>query len=190
MYWSLRILTVFPASLGEMDLYLLGEGSDQQIHQKLGAHVVTVDGIKGTRFAVWAPNASRVSVVGNFNAWNGRQHVMRLHPANGVWEIFLPGISSGEQYKFEILDADGDVLPLKSDPWASFHEPPPGNASIVFDSQYRWRDKAWMNKRGSVAAMDVPISIYEVHAGSWATGRRRRLPWLARACRAARALRQ
>ncbi|MEL7187624.1 MAG: 1,4-alpha-glucan branching protein GlgB [Pseudomonadota bacterium] len=157
----------FATSLGETDLYLLGEGSDQQIHKKLGAHVMAIDGISGTRFAVWAPNASRVSVVGEFNAWNGRQHVMRLHPANGVWEIFLPGIGNGVKYKYEILDAAGNVLPLKSDPWGAWHEPPPGNASVVFSSDHEWHDDDWMRQRSSTPAMNVPISIYEVHAGSW-----------------------
>ena len=94
----------------EMDLYLLGEGSDKNVYRKLGAHLRTVGGVTGTRFAVWAPNASRVSVVGDFNSWDGRRHVMRLHPGNGIWEIFVPGIGNGTLYKYEITDADGKVL--------------------------------------------------------------------------------
>ena len=157
----------FPSTLGEMDLYLLGEGSDQQVFKKLGAHVTRVSGVAGTRFAVWAPNASRVSVVGDFNRWDGRRHVMRLHPGNGVWEIFVPGAAHGAKYKYEILGRDGGLLPLKSDPYAAFHEPPPGNSSIVFESRHEWADGAWMRRRSATPAMDRPIAIYEVHPGSW-----------------------
>ncbi len=157
----------FPSTLGEIDLYLLGEGSDRYIYRKLGAHLRTLQGVSGTRFAVWAPNASRVSVVGNFNGWDGRRHVMRLHPGNGVWEIFIPGIGNGALYKFEILDRDGRLLPLKSDPYAAYHEAPPGNASIVFDSKYVWWDSDWMQARTVEPDLDAPMSIYEVHLGSW-----------------------
>jgi len=157
----------FPSTLGEMDLYLLGEGSDQQIYEKLGAHVMSIMGVSGTRFAVWAPNASRVSVVGDFNQWDGRRHVMRLHPANGIWEIFVPGTGAGSRYKYEIQDAAGHLLPLKTDPYAAYYEPPPGNSSIVYESGYRWKDDDWMQRRSPLPAMDQAISIYEVHAGSW-----------------------
>ena len=157
----------FPSTLGELDLYLLGEGSDSHVYEKLGARVLRVSGVAGTRFAVWAPNASRVSVVGDFNEWDGRRHVMRLHPGNGIWEIFIPGVASGAHYKFEITDGSGKLLPLKSDPYAAFNEPPPGNASIVFGSRYRWKDESWMARRSATPALDVPISIYEVHPGSW-----------------------
>ena len=157
----------FPSTLGELDLYLLGEGSDSHVYEKLGARILRVSGVAGTRFAVWAPNASRVSVVGDFNEWDGRRHVMRLHPGNGIWEIFIPGVASGAHYKFEITDGSGKLLPLKSDPYAAFNEPPPGNASIVFGSRYRWKDESWMARRSATPALDVPISIYEVHPGSW-----------------------
>ena len=157
----------FPSTLGEMDLYLLGEGSDQQVFKKLGSHVTQVAGVTGTRFAVWAPNASRVSVVGDFNNWDGRRHVMRLHPGNGIWEMFVPAASHGSKYKYEIQDSHGKLLPLKSDPFAAYHEPPPGNSSVVFDSQYRWKDEAWMLQRSPTPKMDRPIAIYEVHPGSW-----------------------
>ena len=157
----------FPSTLGEMDLYLLGEGSDQYIYRKLGAHTTTVQGVSGTRFAVWAPNASRVSVVGDFNSWDGRRHVMRLHPGNGIWEIFIPGIGNGTLYKYEITDAHGSLLPLKADPYGTLHEPPPGNSSIVFDSHYRWDDTDWMKQRTEAPRLDTPTSIYEVHLGSW-----------------------
>ena len=157
----------FPSTLGEMDLYLLGEGSDQQVFKKLGSHVTQVAGVTGTRFAVWAPNASRVSVVGDFNNWDGRRHVMRLHPGNGIWEMFVPAAIHGSKYKYEIQDSHGKLLPLKSDPFAAYHEPPPGNSSVVFDSQYRWKDEAWMLQRSPTPKMDRPIAIYEVHPGSW-----------------------
>ncbi|MDX2411663.1 MAG: 1,4-alpha-glucan branching protein GlgB [Woeseiaceae bacterium] len=157
----------FPQSLGDIDLYLLGEGSDRQIYNKLGAHVISLEGVRGARFAVWAPNASRVSVVGDFNDWDGRRHIMRLHPANGIWEFFLPGVCGGARYKFEMLDKHGKLLPLKTDPYGSYHEPPPGNASIVYESDYRWQDSSWVGKRSVVPDLDKPVSIYEVHLGSW-----------------------
>ena len=157
----------FPSTLGEMDLYLLGEGSDQHIFRKLGAHVMKVAGVSGTRFAVWAPNASRVSVIGDFNSWDGRCHVMRLHPGNGIWEIFIPAATPGANYKYEIQDSRGKLLPLKSDPYATYHEAPPGNSSIVFDSHYHWKDDAWISQRSPTPKMDQPIAIYEVHPGSW-----------------------
>ena len=116
----------FTPTLGDMDLYLLGEGSDKQVYNKLGAQVREFSGVRGTRFAVWAPNASRVSVVGDFNQWDGRVHTMRLHPANGIWEIFVPGVGEGARYKFELLDQDGKLLPLKADPFGRYHEAPRG----------------------------------------------------------------
>ena len=157
----------FPSALGEMDLYLLGEGSDRYIYKKLGAHQRQLLSIAGTRFAVWAPNASRVSVVGDFNSWDGRRHVMRLHPGNGIWEIFIPGISNGALYKYEIRDKHGRLLPQKSDPFATYHEPPPGNSSIVFESEFEWQDDDWQDSRTVAPKLDEPVSVYEVHLGSW-----------------------
>ena len=157
----------FPSALGEMDLYLLGEGSDRYIYKKLGAHRRQLLSIAGTRFAVWAPNASRVSVVGDFNSWDGRRHVMRLHPGNGIWEIFIPGISNGALYKYEIRDKNGGLLPQKSDPYATYHEPPPGNSSIVFDTEFDWQDDHWQGRRTVAPKLDEPVSVYEVHLGSW-----------------------
>ncbi|MDA0705375.1 MAG: 1,4-alpha-glucan branching protein GlgB [Proteobacteria bacterium] len=157
----------FASSLGDLDLYLLGEGSDLRIYNKLGARVLTMGGVTGTRFAVWAPNASRASVVGDFNDWDGRCHSMRLHPANGIWEIFLPGVDAGARYKFEMLDQQGRLLPLKTDPYGSFHEAPPGNASIVYESEYQWQDATWLGRHSASPDLDTPVSIYEVHLGSW-----------------------
>jgi 1,4-alpha-glucan branching enzyme len=157
----------FPTTLGDVDRYLLGEGTDRRIYDKLGAHPMRVQGVDGTRFAVWAPNASRVSVVGNFNEWDGRRHVMRLHPGNGIWEIFLPHVGPGDRYKFELLDREGRLLPLKTDPFGRAFEGPPGNAAVVHQSRYRWQDDEWQAARSSVPALDRPVSIYEVHLGSW-----------------------
>ena len=156
----------FPASLDDFDRYLLGEGSDKKVYTKLGAHIRTVGGVNGVRFAVWAPNASRVSVIGDFNDWDGRCHVMRLHPGNGIWEIFVPGIGNGTRYKLEVTDSGGYLLPLKTDPFGQYFEAPPGNASIVFDSEHQWRDAEWIAQR-PMPGLDQPISIYEVHLGSW-----------------------
>jgi 1,4-alpha-glucan branching enzyme len=157
----------FGSTLGEFDLYLLGEGSDKKIYHKLGAHLLSVGGVEGVRFAVWAPNASRVSVVGDFNDWDGRRHIMRLHPANGIWEIFLPEAIEGSQYKFEILDESGKLLPLKTDPFGRFYEAPPGNASVVSNSNYQWSDQRWIEERTRDVGLSRPVSIYEVHLGSW-----------------------
>ena len=169
-YWEREDAYRFPSTLGDLDLYLLGEGSHADLYRKLGAHVTRLLGVRGVVFAVWAPNASRVSVIGDFNHWDGRRHVMRLHPGNGIWEIFVPEIGSGAHYKFEMLDGQGKLLPFKSDPVGQYHEAPPGNASVVFDTRHRWGDDAWMARCSSIPALNEPMSIYEVHLGSWRRG--------------------
>jgi 1,4-alpha-glucan branching enzyme len=165
--WSGRDPYSFLPTMGEADLYLFGQGNERQIYDKLGAQLRTVDGVAGTSFAVWAPHAQRVSVVGNFNGWDGRRHPMRLLGASGVWEIFLPGVGAGALYKFELKTVHGGVV-LKSDPYGSFYEAAPKNASIVWDNrQFAWTDAAWLKQRSERNHFRSPASIYEVHLGSW-----------------------
>ena len=156
-----------PSPLGDLDRHLMREGRLDNLADKLGAHPMEIEGVKGVHFAVWAPNASRVSIVGNFNNWDGRRHPMRLHSANGVWDIFIPSLCSGDTYKFEIADASGQLLPLKADPFARYMELAPGNASIVYEDNYQWQDSDWLTQRQQSSTLDQPISIYEVHLGSW-----------------------
>ena len=159
----------FPSTLSDYDLHLLGEGTHYKAYEKLGAHLRTLDGVAGAAFAVWAPNARRVSVVGDFNQWDGRRHPMRCHPGNGIWEIFIPGLAEGERYKFEILSRSGELLALKADPYAFAFEPEtPRTAAVVCSLDgYDWGDAQWMAKRGRQNAPDSPIAIYEMHLGSW-----------------------
>jgi 1,4-alpha-glucan branching enzyme len=157
---------VFPSLLTEFDLHLIGEGTHYGVYEKLGAHLREVDGSRGVHFAVWAPNARRVSVVGDFNRWDGRVHPMRLHPGNGIWEIFIPGLDKGTLYKFEVLPKWGPPA-LKADPFAFTFELPPRTASVVSDLAYEWGDEAWMTERAMKQTLDAPLAIYEVHLGSW-----------------------
>ena len=157
----------FPSILGDIDLYLLAEGNHLEMYKKLGAHVVELNGVRGVSFAVWAPNAKRVSVVGNFNNWDGRTTVMRNHPSCGIWDIFIPGIGQGEIYKYEIKTRENYIL-VKSDPLAFYSEKRPHTASIVYDiTNYQWSDEGWINYRQEANSFDKPMSIYEVHLGSW-----------------------
>ncbi|WP_338523909.1 1,4-alpha-glucan branching protein GlgB [Pseudomonas batumici] len=157
----------FGPLLGEMDLYLFAEGNHRDLSSCLGAQVTRVEGIDGVRFAVWAPNARRVSVVGDFNAWDGRRHPMRLRHPSGVWEIFIPRLCPGEAYKYEILGRDA-ILPLKADPVALATQLPPDTASrVAAPLQIDWQDQAWMQSRGERQRHAAPLSIYELHAGSW-----------------------
>jgi len=153
--------------LTDFDLHLFGEGNHHHIYQKLGAHCVTVDGVQGTRFAVWAPNAKRVSVVGDFNGWDGRVNVMQPRGSSGVWVTFVPGVRPGALYKYEIL-TQHDHLLLKADPYAFQMQLRPDNASIVADiGGYEWGDAEWMARRREWDHLRAPISIYEFHPGSW-----------------------
>ena len=157
----------FLPTLGEADLYLFGQGNEHRIYDKLGAHLTAVDGVAGTSFAVWAPMAQRVSVVGDFNQWDGRRHMMRSLGASGVWEIFVPGVAQGALYKFEVRDAAGHLL-LKTDPYGSYFELPPRNAAIVWDTRkFRWTDQDWLEQRPHRDVLRSRMSIYEVHLGSW-----------------------
>jgi 1,4-alpha-glucan branching enzyme len=157
----------FLPTLGEVDLHLFGEGNDRRIYDKLGSQLREIDGVAGTSFAVWAPNARRVSVVGEFNGWDGRYHPMRLLGASGVWELFVPGVGEGALYKYEIQKAQGD-LTLKTDPFGFFFEPAPKTASIVWNNRkFQWSDAQWMEQRAKRNALRSPMSIYEVHLGSW-----------------------
>jgi 1,4-alpha-glucan branching enzyme len=158
----------FPPLLGELDAWLIAQGTHLELYRVLGAHPVTVDGIAGTRFAVWAPNAQRVSVVGDWNRWDGCAHPMRLRRECGVWELFLPGVGAGARYKYELLGPDGRLLPLKADPLAFRSELRPHTASIVAaPSHYTWDDEGWLASREARQRRDAPIQIYEVHPGSW-----------------------
>ena len=157
----------FWPSLGETDLYLFGQGNERRIYDKLGAQLREVDGLRGVSFAVWAPHAQRVSVVGPFNSWDGRYHPLRMLGASGVWELFVPGLGEGTLYKFELKNASGEVV-LKTDPYGFFFEPAPQNASIVWDNRkFAWTDAEWMERRRTRQPLREPMSIYEVHLGSW-----------------------
>ncbi|MGD1031986.1 MAG: 1,4-alpha-glucan branching protein GlgB [Opitutaceae bacterium] len=158
----------FLPTLSEQDLYLFNEGNEHRIYEKLGAQLRDLGGVAGVSFAVWAPSAARVSLVGNFNRWDGRYHPMRPLGASGVWELFIPGMEEGELYKFEIRDPKGGIR-MKTDPYGTYFEAPPGNAAIVCDvRKFAWSDAGWVDRRrGEAKNLDRPLSIYEVHLGSW-----------------------
>ncbi len=157
----------FLPTLGEQDLYLFGQGNERRLYDKLGAQMRVIDGVHGVSFAVWAPNAQRVSVVGEFNQWDGRYHPMRLLGPSGVWELFVPGLGEGTLYKFEVKDLHGG-LSLRTDPFGFLCEVPPKTASVVWNNRkFSWTDAAWLRKRGDANPWRAPMSIYEVHVGSW-----------------------
>ncbi|MDI6401596.1 1,4-alpha-glucan branching protein GlgB [Balneolaceae bacterium ANBcel3] len=156
----------FGPTLNDFDLQLWGEGNHRRVYEWMGSHTMTIGEVSGTRFVVAAPNARRVSVVGSFNDWDGRRHPMRKYHEQGIWEIFIPGISEGDTYKYEIAVKGNDVPMLKADPYAFYSEVRPRNASIVKNiDQYEWQDSEWMS--GRTKGFDTPMSIYEVHLGSW-----------------------
>ena len=160
----------FKPQISSDDLYLFAEGKHYEIYEKLGAHPMTIDGVKGTYFAVWAPHARAVSVVGNFNLWDGRLHLMHTLEVSGVYELFIPGVEPGAVYKYQILTRTGEIL-MKADPYANCAELRPDNASVVADLRdYEWSDKKWMDKREKetrVSMCKKPMAIYEMHLGSW-----------------------
>jgi 1,4-alpha-glucan branching enzyme len=168
----------FGLLLGELDLHLINEGRHRELARCLGAHVMQIDGVNGVRFAVWAPNAMRVSVVGDFNAWDGRRHPMRCRQPSGVWELFIPRLQAGERYKFELLDRNWQVLPLRADPVAQQAEVPPATASVIPNpTPLRWTDDAWLAQRAGRQSVGAPLSIYELHAPSWRHADGHSLDW-------------
>jgi len=157
----------FLPTLGESDLYLFGKGDERKIYEKLGAQLRTIDGVHGASFAVWAPNAQRISVVGDFNNWDGRFHQMRSLGQSGVWEIFIPGVAEGAHYKYEVRTRQGHIK-LNTDPYGVFFETPPKNAAIVWNTQkFSWSDDDWLARRRKQDVLRAPLSIYEIHLGSW-----------------------
>ncbi|MBF0094763.1 MAG: 1,4-alpha-glucan branching protein GlgB [Alphaproteobacteria bacterium] len=158
----------YPPQISDADLYLLGEGRLLYAYNTLGAHEHEVDGVAGIRFAVWAPNAGRVSVVGDFNRWDGRRHAMRSRGGSGVWELFIPDLEPGHVYKYEIRNRHSGEVLMKADPYGQQHELRPRTASIVpARSAYRWGDGSWMERRTGADWLHAPMSVYEVHLGSW-----------------------
>jgi 1,4-alpha-glucan branching enzyme len=156
----------FPPTLGQLDLHLIGEGRHEELYERLGAHLRRLDGCDGVAFAVWAPNARGVSVVGDFDGWDGRVHQMRTLGSSGVWELFVPGAGPGDRYKLEVRAADGS-LGLKADPFAFAAEAPPKNASVVTRPEHVWRDEEWLERRAASDPWREPLSVYEAHLGSW-----------------------
>jgi 1,4-alpha-glucan branching enzyme len=166
--WEMDDPYRFGPTLGPLDDHLLVEGTHRRLHERLGAHVVTHEGVWGTRFAVWAPNAARVSLVAQFNDWDARRHPMRKRIDSGLWEVFIPGFGAGMAYKFAVLAKDGTELPWKADPFGMAAEMRPFTASLVADeTPFRWTDAAFVTRREAVNSRRSPISIYEVHAPSW-----------------------
>ena len=163
----------FWPTIGELDLHLFGEGRHLQLWRMLGARVITHQGASGTAFAVWAPNARSVRVVGDFNGWDERLHAMRQLGSSGVWELFVPDARDGDHYKYVVVDASGHTR-VKADPMATATEVPPGQASRITTPRHVWADDEWMAKRKSLDQLRQPQSTYEVHLGSWRRCTRRR----------------
>ena len=153
--------------LTEQDLYLFNEGRNYRTYEKLGAHLTSQNGEPGTAFSVWAPNAKTVSVIGTFNGWDPRSHPLRARESSGIWEGFIPGVTKGSVYKFHIVSNHHGHVVDKADPFGIWHEKPPRTASVVWDLEYQWSDQDWMKNRQAKNSLQAPISIYEVHLGSW-----------------------
>jgi len=156
--------------LGEQDLHLFNEGTHTSLYEKLGAHPMTLDGEEGTHFAVWAPNAESVSVVGDWNGWKRDAHPLRARASSGIWEGFVPGAGRGAHYKYHVASRHGGYRVDKADPFAFMAETPPATASRIWSLEYEWDDEEWMETRGDRVALGAPISVYEVHIGSWRRG--------------------
>ncbi|MCW5830206.1 MAG: 1,4-alpha-glucan branching protein GlgB [Deltaproteobacteria bacterium] len=156
-----------PAKLTDHDLYLFNEGTHFRLYEKFGAHPVVQDGIAGVQFAVWAPNAGRIAVIGEFNGWDKSRHAMEPRGSSGVWELFVPGAAAGQRYKYFIESRIGSYSVDKTDPFANFAEIPPQTASVIWNLDYEWNDRAWMASRRDYHSLQAPVSIYEVHLGSW-----------------------
>jgi 1,4-alpha-glucan branching enzyme len=166
--WDFEDPYRFPPVLTDFDLHLMGEGTHYKKYEHMGAHLRELEGVRGVAFALWAPNAKRVSVAGNFNKWDGRRHPMRVRGGSGIWELFVPDLSEGETYKYEIKSHYNDFLGLKADPYAFSSEVRPKTASLVADiNRYQWHDAEWMANRPARQGLEAPISTYEVHLGSW-----------------------
>jgi len=158
----------FAPQVGELDLHLFGEGRHWRIYEVLGAHCKTVDGIEGVLFATWAPAAERISVVGDFNGWDERRHPMRVRGSSGVWELFIPGLNIGALYKFSVRNRDTGHVQLKADPYGNAFELRPETAArITAPDDYQWQDRDWLQRRGEWNWQQAPLSVYEVHLGSW-----------------------
>ena len=167
-YLEVRDTYAFPYLLSEFDLHLIGEGRHYDTYEKLGAHIKTLEGVRGVHFAVWAPSAQRVSIVGDFNRWDGRISPMRARGSSGIWELFIPELSEGAIYKYEIIGPAGNMLPLKADPYAFRSELRPNTGSVVANLEnYEWSDGVWMLARQKKNWLESPIAVYEVHLGSW-----------------------
>lgn len=165
--WSVYDPYNFNPYISDLDKYLFGQGTHYKIYEKLGAHPINMDGIDGVLFAVWAPNAKRVSVIGDFNGWDGRRHTMRCLENSGIWELFIPGVIEGDIYKYEIKTKE-DYLLEKSDPYGNYSEVRPNTASKVYNiNKFKWNDEKWMKNREQTEPLYQPLSIYEVHLGSW-----------------------
>jgi len=152
----------------DFDINLFKGGKHYRLYDKLGSHIVEVDGVAGTYFAVWAPSAKAVSVVGNFNLWNAEEHQLNVRwDSSGIWEGFIPNIGKGEIYKYKIQSNNNDIWTEKADPFARYCEHPPNTASIIWTAEHNWKDDAWMGYRKDKNGLDKPYSVYEVHLGSW-----------------------
>ncbi|NTV96960.1 MAG: 1,4-alpha-glucan branching enzyme, partial [Thiobacillus sp.] len=158
----------FMPVLSDQEIYLFGEGRLLEAYDTLGAHPVVHEGVEGVRFAVWAPSAERVSVVGGFNRWDGRVHMMRVRGGSGLWELFIPGLKPGDLYKYEIRNRDSGAIVVKTDPYGQRFEKRPGTATVVpSPSRHEWGDADWLRGRAEADWLHAPMNIYEIHAGSW-----------------------